>query len=186
MKPPAPDRTGRISKFNFDAYAVLEASQSQGRLPYDYRTSRRSQHFYTIKFNKTSSLRQRSNVVSHASSLRRRSRPSFSKPSGQQPPAALVSHHRLTWRISLQASVSQAPCSEVRSGQSQVRSALRQATAPRSSCASGLLIWLTRGMYRQLSLRMYSLIVSFEVSKLICLIFQVWRAIHGRSTGSRL
>ena len=28
----APDRTGRISKFNFDAYAVLEASASQGKV----------------------------------------------------------------------------------------------------------------------------------------------------------
>lgn len=26
---PAPDRTGKISKFNFDAYAVLEATPSQ-------------------------------------------------------------------------------------------------------------------------------------------------------------
>jgi hypothetical protein len=28
----APDRTGKISKFNFDAYAVLEASSNQGAL----------------------------------------------------------------------------------------------------------------------------------------------------------
>ena len=27
----APDRTGKISKFNFEAYAVLEASQSQSK-----------------------------------------------------------------------------------------------------------------------------------------------------------
>jgi target of rapamycin complex 2 subunit MAPKAP1 len=41
----APDRTGRISKFNFEAYAVLEATPAQGELfylSYDTRSKYRS------------------------------------------------------------------------------------------------------------------------------------------------
>lgn len=34
----APDRSGKISKFNFDAYAVLEASAAQGKMRVTART----------------------------------------------------------------------------------------------------------------------------------------------------
>jgi len=70
---PPPDRTGKISKFNFDAYAVLEASpaQSKSRL---YSLPLGSPILLPTQSNKTRCLNPRSSAGHHVSWARKRNK----------------------------------------------------------------------------------------------------------------
>ena len=68
--PSAPDRTGKISKFNFDAYAVLEATQSQGEDMLDFCRGHRLT-VCLLQSHRTRYWNPRSNAGFHALSSRR-------------------------------------------------------------------------------------------------------------------
>jgi hypothetical protein len=70
---PPPDRTGKISKFNFDAYAVLEASMSQSK-PRSCNSTALVQLLTPKQSIRIGRSNPRSNAGRHASWARRRSK----------------------------------------------------------------------------------------------------------------